>query len=100
MVRLHIIEQMLYRLDTTEQIMFRIRFEGTYQQNSIKFPVPYIHYSLRPRSVWFEYHPQYRVVWDDTSQKAIIMDRLTETELPNGTNIDFVVRGRMVCSDL
>lgn len=100
MVRLHILEQSLYRLDTTEQILFRIRFEGQYQQNSIHFPVSYIHYSLRPRSVWFEYHPLYRVVWEDTSQKVIIIDRLTESELANNTPIDFVVRGRMVCSDL
>ncbi len=96
---MEILEQTLMHMDITEQIFFKIRFYGTYQQNSIPFPTPAMPYSLYPRAVWFEYHPQYRVVWNDFERKAIILNRATESELSNGTPIDFVVSGRLVCSN-
>lgn len=98
-MQIRIIEQNMQRIDMVEWFSFRVRFQGTYQANSVSFPPSIIPYSLRPRSIWFEYHPQYRIVWNDRNRTLIFLDRATNTELANGTNVDIEVTGRMICSD-
>ncbi|GIW60686.1 MAG: hypothetical protein KatS3mg087_1752 [Patescibacteria group bacterium] len=56
--------------------------------------------SLRCKTVWFDYHPDYRVVWDDFDQTVIIIKRTLGTELSFGDDFDFVISGRAFFSNI
>ncbi len=83
-----------------EEVFFKVRFSGRYQPRSIKFPNMLFGTSLRCKTVWFDYHPMYRVVWDDFDQTVIIIHRARDTELAWGDSFDFVINGRAFFSNI
>lgn len=83
-----------------EEVFFKIRLFGRYKSRMLRFPNNLFGTSLPCRAVWFDYHPDFRVVWDDFDQSLIIIDRVRGTELCYGDSFDFVVRGRAFFSSV